>query len=102
MVVGNPATQRRFGEGASGCNGIAESVDCRLVVSLQSFGNATLKKGRRPSFVHAAPPDEAVPLYEYFIEAVRCCGVPTESGQFGAMMDVALVNWGPVTITIER
>jgi D-tyrosyl-tRNA(Tyr) deacylase len=59
------------------------------------------RKGRRPSFIEAAGPDLAVPLYEAFITAVRARGVPTAAGRFGAMMQVELVNDGPVTILID-
>jgi D-tyrosyl-tRNA(Tyr) deacylase len=59
------------------------------------------KKGRRPSFVGAAGPELAVPLYEAFVDAVRARGVPTATGRFGAMMQVELVNDGPVTIVID-
>jgi len=72
-----------------------------LVVSqFTLYGDA--RKGRRPSFVNAAPPEEAEPLYEQFTEALRARGIPTESGVFGALMDVALVNDGPVTLVLER
>jgi D-tyrosyl-tRNA(Tyr) deacylase len=59
------------------------------------------RKGRRPSFIDAAPPEIAVPLYEAFIDAVRAEGVPTATGKFGAMMQVELVNDGPVTLIVE-
>ncbi len=59
------------------------------------------RKGRRPSFVRAAPPEEAEPLYEKFVGACRACGVQVETGKFRAMMDVELVNDGPVTIWVE-
>lgn len=59
------------------------------------------QKGRRPSFVDAAPPETAVPLYEEFVNAVRALGVPTATGRFGAMMEVALVNDGPVTLIVD-
>jgi D-aminoacyl-tRNA deacylase len=58
-------------------------------------------KGRRPSFVAAAPPEIAVPLYERFIDAVKAQGVPVATGKFGAMMKVELVNDGPVTLMLE-
>lgn len=58
-------------------------------------------KGRRPSFIEAAVPEKAVRLYEYFIEKVRDNGIHVETGQFGAMMDVSLVNDGPVTLVLE-
>jgi D-aminoacyl-tRNA deacylase len=64
---------------------------------------ADTKKGKRPSFVGAAPPEEAEPLFDYFCERLRAAGAgPVETGSFGAMMSVALVNDGPVTIILER
>lgn len=59
------------------------------------------RKGRRPSFVGAAPPEVAEPLYEAFVAAVRAQGVPAATGRFGAMMQVELVNDGPVTLLID-
>jgi len=64
---------------------------------------ADTRKGKRPSFVRAAPPDEAEKLFDYFCERLREAGAgPVKTGSFGAMMDVALVNDGPVTIVLER
>ena len=59
------------------------------------------RKGRRPSFLEAAAPELAVPLYETFVEALRALGVRTATGQFGAMMQVELVNDGPVTLIVD-
>ncbi len=59
-------------------------------------------KGRRPSFVNAAPPEIAEPLVERFAEMLQAQGVPTQTGQFGAEMLVEIDNHGPVTILIER
>ena len=59
-------------------------------------------KGRRPSFIDAARPEQAIPLYERFVALLRERGVHTETGEFGAMMDVELVNDGPVTIWLEK
>ncbi|MFP6574297.1 MAG: D-aminoacyl-tRNA deacylase [Pirellulaceae bacterium] len=59
------------------------------------------RKGRRPSFVQAADPQLAEPLYEQFAQEVRAQGVGVETGRFGAMMQVSLVNDGPVTLVIE-
>ncbi len=59
------------------------------------------RKGRRPSFISAAEPDRANELYEYFVEAVRQLGIPVATGRFKAMMAVALVNDGPVTLIVE-
>ncbi len=58
-------------------------------------------KGRRPSFIGAALPDVAIPLYEVFIDAVKAQGVPVATGRFGAMMRVELVNDGPVTLILD-
>ena len=59
------------------------------------------RKGRRPSFVAAAEPAQATALYEYFIGSVRQLGIPVETGRFQAVMEVALVNDGPVTLVLE-
>ncbi|HEX6313929.1 MAG TPA: D-aminoacyl-tRNA deacylase [Gemmatimonadaceae bacterium] len=72
-----------------------------LVVSqFTLYGDA--QKGRRPSFIDAARPEQAIPLYETFLTRLRGLGLPVESGEFGAMMDVELVNDGPVTLWLER
>ena len=60
------------------------------------------QKGRRPSFISAARPEKAIPLYERFIAMLRERGATVETGEFGATMDVELVNDGPVTIWLER
>jgi len=71
-----------------------------LVVSQFTLYGST-KKGRRPDFTAAAKPDLAESLYDYFIKKMRETGLKTETGEFGAMMDVHLVNNGPVTFMIE-
>ncbi len=63
---------------------------------------ADTRKGNRPSFVSAAPPDIASPLVDHFVEQLRALGIPTQTGEFGAHMLVALENDGPVTIWIEN
>jgi len=63
---------------------------------------ADTRKGNRPSFVGAAPPDIASPLVDHFVEQLRGLGIPTQTGEFGAHMLVALENDGPVTIWIEN
>jgi D-tyrosyl-tRNA(Tyr) deacylase len=71
-----------------------------LVVSqFTLFGDC--RKGRRPSFLGAAGPETAVPLYEAFLDAVRALGVPVATGRFGADMQVELVNDGPVTLILD-
>lgn len=62
---------------------------------------ADVRRGRRPSFVAAAPPEAAEPLVEAFAQALRDAGVPTQTGRFGARMLVSLVNDGPVTIVVD-
>lgn len=64
------------------------------------YGDA--RKGRRPSFVQAAPPEIAAPLYERFVARLRALGLEVATGEFGRMMDVELVNDGPVTLVLER
>ncbi|MEO5903616.1 MAG: D-aminoacyl-tRNA deacylase [Gemmatimonadaceae bacterium] len=72
-----------------------------LVISQFTLcGNA--EKGRRPSFIDAARPEHAIPLYEKFISALVSKGVRVATGEFGAMMEVELVNDGPTTLWIER
>ncbi len=59
------------------------------------------RKGRRPSFVDAAAPDQAIPLYEAFVNGIKALGIPTATGRFGAMMEVELCNDGPVTLIVD-
>jgi D-tyrosyl-tRNA(Tyr) deacylase len=59
------------------------------------------RKGRRPSYDQAAPPDQALLLYESFVESLRKLGIRTETGRFRAMMDVELTNDGPVTLLLD-
>jgi D-tyrosyl-tRNA(Tyr) deacylase len=80
---------------------IMETGGGLLVVSqFTLYGDAS--KGRRPSFVDAARPEQAIPLYERFIELLRGRVTRVETGEFGADMKVALVNDGPVTLWLER
>jgi len=97
---------RVFGDVEGKMNrGIEEMGGGILVVSqFTLYGDA--QKGRRPSFIAAAPPAIAIPLYERFVvlltERGRELGVPVVTGEFGAMMDVELVNDGPVTLILEK
>ena len=80
--------------------GLGDVGGAVLVVSqFTLYGDC--RKGRRPSFVDAAPPEIAVPLYEAFVNAIKANGIPTATGRFGAMMQVELVNDGPVTMVVE-
>ncbi len=71
-----------------------------LVVS-QFTLHGDCRKGRRPAFIAAAPPEQAEPLYERFVAQVGKRGVPVAAGRFGAMMEVELVNDGPVTLLLD-
>ena len=80
---------------------IVQSGGGLLVVS-QFTLHAQTKKGNRPSFIRAARPEKAIPLYEYFIsELSKAARRPVSTGVFGAMMDVSLINDGPVTIWMD-
>jgi len=96
---------RVFGDAEGKMNrDLAETGGGVLVVSqFTLYGDAS--KGRRPSFIDAAPPNVAIPLYERFVALLREKSggkIPVETGEFGAMMDVELVNDGPVTLILER
>ena len=95
---------RLFGDAEGKMNrDLAEVGGAVLVVSqFTLYGDA--KKGRRPSFTDAAPPEIAIPLYERFVTLLRAKagGIPVATGEFGAMMEVELVNDGPVTLLLEK
>ena len=93
---------RVFGDAEGKMNlGIADVDGAMLVVSqFTLYGDAS--KGRRPSFIGAAPPEQADALYGRFVALLRERGVRVETGRFRAMMDVELVNDGPVTLLLER
>jgi D-aminoacyl-tRNA deacylase len=81
--------------------GLEEVGGALLVVSqFTLYGDAS--KGRRPSFIDAARPELAVPLYERFIAALRARGFEVATGEFGAAMQVAIQNDGPVTLILDR
>jgi len=91
---------------------IFEDGDGKMNLSVLDAGGAVLsvsqftlygdcRKGRRPNFMSAARPEHAEPLYEAFNGALRALGLQVETGRFGAMMDVSLVNDGPVTLIVD-
>ncbi|HET7039702.1 MAG TPA: D-aminoacyl-tRNA deacylase [Gemmatimonadales bacterium] len=96
------ANLRIFPDGDGKMNrSLLETGGAALVVSqFTLYGDAS--RGRRPSFVGAAQPDVAEPLYRRLVEALRARGLTVATGEFGAMMAVELVNDGPVTLVLER
>lgn len=94
---------RVFNDDQGKMNRSLEDVSGDLLVVSQFTLYGDTRKGRRPSFVKAAGPELAVPLYERYLELLReRAPGRVESGEFGAMMDVSLVNDGPVTLVLER
>jgi D-tyrosyl-tRNA(Tyr) deacylase len=93
---------RLFGDAEGKMNLALDEVGGALLVVSQFTLYGDAEKGRRPSFVAAARPEQAIPLYERFVQLLRERGVRVETGEFGAMMDVELVNDGPVTLWLER
>ena len=92
----------RIFEDADGrMNRSARDLRLEMLVVSQFTLLGDCRKGRRPSFTAAAPPDDAQRLYEYFVTAARNSGVAVSTGKFRAMMQVALVNDGPVTLLLE-
>ena len=92
---------RVFADEAGKMNLALKQVGGELLVISQFTLLADTESGRRPSFIRAAAPDEAKRLYEHFLSLVRNGGVKVETGEFGAMMAVSLVNDGPVTIILD-
>lgn len=100
-AVEKVANLRVFADDAGQMNrSLLETSGSALVVS-QFTLVGDVRKGRRPSFAGAAPPDQAQPMLDHFVEALRSLGIHTESGVFGASMEVELVNSGPVTLFLE-
>jgi D-tyrosyl-tRNA(Tyr) deacylase len=96
------ASLRLFGDAAGKMNlGLDEVGGAVLVVSqFTLYGDAT--RGRRPSFIDAARPELAIPLYQRFLEALRGHGLTVAAGEFGADMQVEIHNDGPVTLILDR
>jgi len=95
------AALRIFSDAAGKFNLSLLDVGGEALVVSQFTLLADARRGRRPSFTEAAPPEVAEPLVEAFAQALREMGVPTQAGRFGARMEVALVNDGPVTIVLD-
>lgn len=93
---------RVFTDAEGKMNLSVEEVDGAVLVVSQFTLYGDARKGRRPSFIDAARPEVAIPLYERFVEMLRAAGRPVATGEFGAMMQVELTNDGPVTLVLER
>jgi D-tyrosyl-tRNA(Tyr) deacylase len=93
---------RVFSDAEDKMNLSLADVGGALLVVSQFTLYGDVSKGRRPSFIDAARPETAIPLYERFLTLLGSNGTRVEKGEFGAMMDVELVNDGPVTIWLER
>jgi len=97
---------RGFGDSEGKMNLALADVHGAVLVVSQFTLYGDVQKGRRPSFIDAAPPELAVPLYERFVALIRergaGSGVHVATGEFGAMMEVELVNDGPVTLILEK
>ena len=92
---------RIFEDDAGKMNRSVQEIGGAVMVVSQFTLLGDCRKGRRPSFIDAAKPDVAVPLYERFIDRLRTTGLQVETGRFGAMMDVGLINDGPVTLILD-
>jgi D-tyrosyl-tRNA(Tyr) deacylase len=102
-LAGKVAGLRIFNDKDGKMNLSVRDVRGEILAVSQFTLLADTRKGKRPSFVEAAPPEEAESLFDHFCERLREAGVGSvKTGTFGAMMDVALVNDGPVTIVLER
>jgi len=101
FLAGKVARMRIMEDEAGKMNlSLADTGGAAFVVSqFTLYGD--VRKGLRPSFTRAAPPDRGRALYEHFARRLADEGVPVETGLFGAMMEVDLLNWGPVTILLD-
>lgn len=94
-------TLRIFNDAQGKMNRDVQAIQGGILVVSQFTLYGDARKGRRPSFVQAAPPEQAEHLYEYFLEATARLGVPVAHGVFGVHMHVHLVNDGPVTLLLD-
>jgi len=95
-------TQMRIFADENGKMNLSVQDICGSLLVISQFTlHASTKKGNRPSYIKAARPETAIPLYEQFLHALQAQNLPIEKGEFGADMKVALVNDGPVTIWLD-
>ena len=100
-LVRKIVNMRIFGDENGHMNLSLQDIGGSALVVSQFTLYASTKKGNRPSFIKAAKPDVAIPLYELFINQLELTGIPIQTGIFGADMKVSLTNDGPVTIIID-
>jgi D-tyrosyl-tRNA(Tyr) deacylase len=92
---------RYFEDAAGRTNLSIDDIGGALLVVSQFTLLADVRRGRRPGFTDAAPPEQAVPLIDHFVDRLRRNGINVETGRFGATMAVGLVNEGPFTLVLE-
>ena len=95
------ARLRLFGDDDGKMNLSILDVEGKALVISQFTLLADYRKGRRPSYIHAAAPDQAIPLYDFFMDQLWTEGIQVANGEFGAMMEVDMVNDGPVTLVLD-
>lgn len=101
-LCGKIARLRIFNDENDVMNLSVLDIEGEIIVVSQFTLHASTKKGNRPSYIKAATPDKAIPMYENFVKTLTdTTGVAVQTGEFGAMMEVGLVNDGPVTIFID-
>ncbi len=101
-LIGKLNALRIFNDEAGKMNLSIQDIQGAFLVISQFTLHASTKKGNRPSYIRAAKPEIAVPLYDFFIEQLKeISGLKVETGKFGADMKVSLINDGPVTIIID-
>ena len=100
-LVNKIANLRIFEDEIGKMNRSLLEVGGEMMIVSQFTLLADCRKGRRPSFVNAAGPQQAAALYEYFVKQVLSLGITVATGRFRAMMEVALINQGPVTIILD-
>ena len=93
---------RLFEDDAGKMNRALNDVDGAILAISQFTLYGDARKGRRPSFINAARPEQAEPLFDYFVDKLRSKGITVETGRFGASMAVDIQNDGPVTLMLER
>src|SRR5439155_1873883 len=101
-LAGKIVSLRIFNDADGKMNLGLEDVNGEMLIVSQFTLYGDCSKGRRPSFIGAAPPPIAIPLYEAFINGVKALGIPVTTGKFGADMKGELVNDGPVTLIVDK